>query len=226
MAGEVKMTPSIQQAIEGLYTAFATAKRPSEIALSPVKDPADFAPLLITPLRQLTADQLWQYSFSVFYTVGDVAEFEYFFPRIIELASEPFSLLEIEVVFQKPTMSGWPNEWRKDRRNAFQTYLDAMVASWATTVCDIGGWVCALSFCLPDIERHLEVLMSGSDAANENLVSFHQENSETLSRHRLSNSFWERSAENHARVVAWLERTDVQQRIQYLNEARFGGSDG
>lgn len=218
------MTPEILNAIEGLYTAFAAAKRPSFIDISPVKDPADFAMLLTTPLRELTSDQLWQHSFSLFLTVGNIAEFEYFFPRIIELASLPFSPLEIEVVFKKPAMAGWPIKWRKDRRNAFQAYLDAVVASWATTVCEIGGWICALSFCLSDIDRHLNVLMSGSDAANENLLSFHEENSQTLARHRLSNSFWDRSSDTHARVVAWLERADVQQRIQHLKEAGMGNS--
>lgn len=219
------MTPSIQQAIEDLYTAFAGAKRPSEIALSPVKDPADFATLLTTSLRQLTAEQLWQYSFSLFLTVGDSTEFEYFFPRIIEVASEAFSPLEIEVVFKKPAMAGWPHEWRKDRRKAFQSYLDAMVASWATTVCEIDSWVCSLSHCLPDIDKHLEVLMSGTDAANENLFSLYEANRQTLARHRLSNSFWDRSSDTHARVAAWLEREDVQQRIHYLSEAGLDNSD-
>lgn len=219
------MTSEVLSAIEGLYTAFADAKRPNFIGMSPVKDPADFASLLTTPLRELTSDQLWQYSFSAFYTVGDIEDFEYFFPKIIELASEPYSEFELEVVFQKPAMAGWPNEWRKDRRQAFQAYLDAMVASWATTVCEIGGWVCALSFCLPDIDRHLEVLMSDSDAANENLLSLYEENSLTLARHRLSNSFWVSSSETHARVVAWLERADVQLRVQHLNEAGSGNGN-
>jgi len=219
------MTPAVLTAIEGLYTAFADAKRPSIIDMSPVKDPADFAALTTFPLRQLTAEHLWQYSFSLFLTVGYIAEFEYFFPRIIEVASVPFSPLEIEVVFKKPAMAGWPDEWRKDRRQAFQAYLDAMAASWATTVCEIGGWVCALSFCLPDIDRHLDVLMSGSDAANENLLAFHEANRDSLIKNKLSNSFWDRSSDTHARVVAWLERADVQQRIQHLNEAGLGSSD-
>jgi len=219
------MTPEISQAIEGLYTAFEDARCPSSINMSPVKDPADFAALTTVPLRQLTAEHLRQYSFSLFLTVGYIAEFEYFFPRIIEVASVPFSPLEIEVVFKKPAMAGWPNEWRKDRRQAFQAYLDAMVASWATTVCEIGGWVCSLSFCIPDIDRHLDVLMSGSDAANENLLSFHEENSQTLARHRLSNSFWDRSSDTYARVVAWLEREDVQQSVHHLKEAGLGNSD-
>jgi hypothetical protein len=219
------MTPEILNAIEGLYAAFAAAKRPSFIDMSPVKDPADFATLLTTPLRQLTAEQLWQYSFSVFFTVGDLSDFEYFFPRIIELASSPYQNLQIEVVFKKPSMAGWPNEWRKDRRKAFQAYLDAMIASWTTTVVEIDDWVCALSFCLPDIDKHLDVLMSGSDAANENLLSFYEENGETIARHRLSNSFWDRSSAPHARVVAWLERADVQARIQDLSKARWCNND-
>jgi hypothetical protein len=224
VAGE-GMTPEIHQAIEGLYTAFTDAKRPSAIDMSPVKDPADFAALLGVPLRQLTAEQLWQYSFSLFLTVGNIAEFEYFFPRIIELASVPFPQLEIEVVFKKPAMAGWPNEWRKDRRKSFQTYLEAMIASWASTVCEIDNWVCALAFCRPDIDAHLDVLMSGSDAANENLLAFHEANRESLIKNKLSNSFWDRSSDTHARVVAWLQRTDVQQGIQHLNEAGLGSSD-
>lgn len=212
---------SIHDAIEGLYRAFADAKRPSEIALSPVKDPADFATLLTTPLRQLTAEQLWHYSFSLFYTVGDVTEFEYFFPRIIELASEPESRLQIEVIFQKPSMAGWPKEWRKDRQRAFQAYLDAVVTSWVATVCEIDSWICALSYCLPDIGQCLEVLISGSDAANENLLSFYERNCESLARHRLINSFWDRSSETHTKVVAWLQRPQVQQRIQQLSKAKW-----
>lgn len=219
------MTHEIHQAIEGLYTAFADAKRPSAIDMSPVKDPADFAALLGVPLRQLTAEHLWHYSFSLFLTVGNIAEFEYFFPRIIELASAPFSPLEIEVVFKKPAMAGWPNEWRKDRRKAFQAYLDAMVGSWASTVCEISDWVCALSSCLPDMDTYLDVLMSDSDAANENLLAFHESNRESLIKNKLSNSFWDRSSETHARVVAWLERADVQERIQYLHKAGLGDSD-
>lgn len=219
------MSPGTLKAIEGLYTAFDDAKRPSFINMSPVKDPANFAALLTTPLRQHTAEQLWQYSFSVFFTVGDVSDFEYFFPRIIELASAQYPDLQIEVVFQKPAMAGWPNAWRKDRRKSFQTYLEAMSASWASTVCDINNWVCALSFCLPDIDAHLDVLMSGSDAANENLLAFHESNRESLIKNKLSNSFCDRSSETHARVVAWLERADVQERIQYLHKAGLGDSD-
>lgn len=212
------MTPEIHRAIEGLYTAFDSAKRPSVIDMSPVKDPADFATLLTTPLRELTVDQLWQYSFSLFNTVGDIPDFEYFFPRIIEVASGPYPDLQIEVVFQKPAMAGWPNQWRKNRQEAFQSYLDAMASSWATTVSDIDEWICALSFCLPDIDRHLDLLMSGSDAANENLRAFHEANRESLLKNKLSNSFWARSTETHARIVAWLQQTEVEHRIQLLYE--------
>lgn len=219
------MTPAVLHAIEGLYTAFAAAKRPSFIGMSPVKDPADFASLITTPLRQLTSEQLWQYSFSLFNTVGDATEFEYFFPRIIELATSPYSDLEIEVVFQKPSMAGWPDAWHKDHRKAFQTYLGAIVASWSTVVIDIPSWVCALSFCLPDIDRHLDVLLSGTDAANENLLTFYADNCQTLPKNRLSNSFWDRSSDTQARVVTWLLRPNVQQKVQQLSEAKWNISN-
>ncbi|WP_395746239.1 hypothetical protein [Prosthecobacter sp.] len=220
------MTPEVHRAIEDLYATFAGAKRPASIVMSPVKDPEDFASLLTTPLRELTAEQLWQFSFSLFLTVGDIAEFEYFFPRIIELASEPFSPLQVEVVFQKPVMAGWPDKWRKDRRQAFQAYLEAMVASWASTLCDINVQVCALSCCLPDLDLRLEVLMSGSDAANKNLMDFHEANRESLEKNRLSNAFWDRSTATHARIVTWLQRPEVEHRIQLLYEADLQHPNG
>ncbi|WP_395740679.1 hypothetical protein [Prosthecobacter sp.] len=210
------MTPEVHRAIEGLYAAFAGARRPASIVMSPVKDPEEFASLLTTPLRELTTEQLWQYSFSVFYTVGDATEFDYFLPRILELASEPFSPLQIEVVFQKPAMSGWPNGWSQERRRAFSAYLDAMVASWAVAVCEIDGWVCALSYCLADIDKRLDVLISGTDAANENLRAFHEANRESLLKDKLSNSFWKRETNAHRRIVAWLKRAEVEQRIVML----------
>lgn len=216
----------IQAAIEGLYSAFADAKLPNQIDLSPFKDPADFAVLTRVPLRELTPEQLWQYSFSVFLTVGDISDFEYFFPRIIELATAPavfLSELEICVVFQKPSYAGWPYAWRKDRRKAFQAYLETVTASWASVVWqEIADWICALSFCLDDLDSRLDILLSGTDAANQNLIRFHEANREKLPKHRLANAFWDRSSPMHARIVAWLERPDVQLRIQQLYDAGVG----
>ncbi len=213
----------IHDAIEGLYAAFSDAKRPSHLDMSPVQEPNDFSGLMQTPLHELTAEQLWHYSFSVFLTVGDIPDFEYFFPRIIELATDPSAFLhplEICVVFQKPSYTGWPDAWRKDRRQAFQSYLDAVTASWASVVwLEINDWVCALSFCLDDLDLRLEILLSGTDAANQNLICFYQANHEKLAKHRLANAFWDRSSPAHARVVTWLERADVQQRIQQLYDA-------
>ena len=216
----------IHDAIEGLYAAFSDAKRPSRLDMSPVQEPNDFSGLMQTPLRELTAEQLWHYSFSVFLTVGDISDFEYFFPRIIEIASDISmfgSPLELEVVFQKPSCAGWPDAWRHDRRQAFQTYLEAVVASWASLVWDdIDRWICALSFCLDDINSRLEILVSGADAANQNLISFYEANSQSLTNHhRLGEGFWS-SSPMHDRVASWLERPDVQLRIQQLYDAGVG----
>lgn len=216
----------IQDAIEGLYAAFSDAKRPSCLDMSPVQEPSDFSGLMQTPLRELTTEHLWHYSFSVFLTVGNIPDFEYFFPRIIELATAPYPYLhrlEICVVFKKPSYTGWPDAWRKDRRQAFRAYLDAVTASWNSLVWEeIDNWVCALAFCLDDLDSRLDILLSQTDAANQNLICFFEANHENLSKHRLANAFWDRTSRLHARIVAWLERADVQLRVQQLYNAGVG----
>lgn len=84
---------------------------------------------------------------------------------------------------------------------------------------EIDDWVCALAFCLDDLDPRLDILLTGTDAANQNLIRFHEANREKLPKHRLANAFWDRSSPMHARIVAWLERPDVQLRIQQLYDA-------
>ncbi len=216
------MTDTIRSAIHRLYAAFADAKRPPRIHCSPVKDERDYHAITHIPLGQLTAEQVASYAFSVFYTVGGLEDFEYVFPRLIELATEDFTSLEREVLFKKPTLAGWPN-WRKDRQKAFQDYLDAMVAAFGVRRWpdedELDSWICSLSFCLDDLDARLDVLLSGSEAANHNLILFHQANSEALVKGRLSNSFWERTDDVHSQIVRWFERDDVARRIAELYQA-------
>lgn len=210
------MTDTIRSAIQQVYAAFADAKRPSQIPCSPVKDERDYHAITHVSLRQLTAEQVASYAFSVFYTVGSMEDFEYVFPRLIELATEDFTSLEREVLFKKPNLAGWPN-WRKDRQKAFQDYLDAMVAAFGVRrwpdEAELDSWICSLSFCLDDLDARLDVLLSGSEAANHNLILFHKANSVALFKNRLSNSFWERADDLHSRIVRWFGRDDVVKKL-------------
>lgn len=210
------MTDAIRSAIQQIYAAFADARRPTQIPCSPVKDERDYHAITHVPLRQLTAEQVASYAFSVFYTVGGLEDFAYVFPRLIELATEDFTSLEREVLFKKPNLAGWPN-WRKDRQKSFQDYLDAMVAAFGVRRWpdedELDSWICSLSFCLNDLDTRLDVLLSESEAANHNLILFHQANSVALFKNRLSNSFWERTDDLHSRIVRWFGRDDVVKKL-------------
>jgi hypothetical protein len=208
------MTEAVQTALDDLYRAFGHVRCPSRIEISPVKNEADYLPLVRVPLRELSADQLWNYTYSVFYTVGGTEDFFYLLPRILELASVPFSPFDNEVVFKKVALSGWPGEWRGDCRLAFESYLQAVVASWQEVEMEMNSWVCALSFCLPDLPSHLDSLLSGNASATSNLIRFYEANSEFLLKQRLGNSFWERSEGPYRAVLQWLQREDVNHHIQ------------
>ena len=177
------MTDAVLSAIEQLYTAFADAKRPSFILCSPVKDEREYQAFTYLPLKQINAEHAAGYASSVFYTVGSLEDFEYAFPRLIELATEDFTGIEREVLFKKPVLAGWP-EWRHDRRLAFQAYLDAIIGAFGMHHWpygrDLDSWVCALSFCMPDLDSRLEVLLSGTEAADHNLLLFFEANSKSL----------------------------------------------
>lgn len=208
------MTKAVQAALEGLYEAFADSRCPARIELSPVKDEADFLPLIRVPLRELSAEQLWGYTYSVFYTVGGEEDFFYLLPRILELASVPYSPFDNEVVFKKVVLSGWPGGWGLQRRLAFDSYLHAIVASWQELVIDMDSWVCGLAFCFSDLPSHLDTLLGGGASATSNLIQFYETNSQSLLKQKLRNEFWERSGENYLAVLHWLQRPDVERCIQ------------
>lgn len=186
----------------------------ARIEISPVKDESDYLPLIRVPLRELSADQLWGYTYSVFYTVGGADDFFYFLPRILELSSAPFSPFDNEVVFKKVALSGWPGEWLGKRRLAFESYLQALVASWQEIELDIDSWVCALSFCVSDLPSQLDSLLSGKPAATANLIHFYESNSRYLPTGQLGNAFWEKSEKAYMGVLQWLRREDVSCSIQ------------
>lgn len=212
-----RMTDAQSRAIEDLYLAFADAKRPVELDVSPCKDPHNFKALLELPLRKLSADDLWAYHMSAIWTIGNEADFCYYLPRMLELLVADFAGLDREVIFQKLPRVGWPGDWSERRLQAFQTYVEAVCQTWsAVDVPELNSWVCALSSCLPDMGARLDLLLTDSEAAGRNLLVLYEENSDSLQRGKLSNAYWETSSPGYTQVVAWFSRKDVLDHIQSL----------
>lgn len=72
--------------LEALYREFQRYRPQGSIHHSPLKSHSVVTPLESKALRELTADDLSQYSGSAVWTVGSSNDFKYFFPRIAELA--------------------------------------------------------------------------------------------------------------------------------------------
>ncbi|MDZ4287478.1 MAG: hypothetical protein U0984_05950, partial [Prosthecobacter sp.] len=164
-------------------------------------------------MRELTQEHLSGYAFSVFYTVGDRPDFEYLFPRILELATQDSDFgIDREIVFKRPGLAGWP-AWRNDRRQAFQSYLDAVIASFGdhpwTDESELDSYVCSLGFCVDDLAPRLNVFLRDTPTAAANLILFYEANSRELPKRRLSNAYREKDQPNKEQVIARVEQQAV-----------------
>jgi hypothetical protein len=86
--GPVPSTDPVAAAVDRLYVAFSGVRRPSVIEYCTCCFSADEERALLAPvaLRQLSVDVLHPYAFDVLLTVGDIDDFRYFLPRILEVA--------------------------------------------------------------------------------------------------------------------------------------------
>lgn len=213
------MTDRVQAAINEIYRCFSDARCPASIELSPVKDPEDYRVLIQTPLRELQQSDLFGYAHAVFYTVGGQADFEYLFPRLLELVTEDFCNLPREVVFSKVALAGWIN-WRPDRQLAFRNYCEAVMASFAIERRpddELDSWICALAHGQVPLDIAFKALLSGTDAADGNLIAFYESNSAHLLKHNtLGNPFWNHELKVHQSVVEWLQAESVVTRIETI----------
>ncbi len=82
------MDTALEEAVDGLYSAFARRKRPRAIDYcTHCVDPAAVKRLLASdPLREIPVEALRFYTVDALSTAGSVADFRYFLPRILHIA--------------------------------------------------------------------------------------------------------------------------------------------
>jgi hypothetical protein len=84
--GMVPFDANLREALERVYAAFAPYPAPARLEGAPHKDPAGMLRSLeAAPLRTLSDDQIAPYAGSALLTVGGVADYKHYLPRIIEL---------------------------------------------------------------------------------------------------------------------------------------------
>lgn len=103
--------------------------------------------MLSTYLRKLTPDELSSYSASALLTVGDVADYMHFLPRIIEISvTEDCWWPDVEVT-GRAIRNTDPRSWSRERFKAFDQLLHVQIDSLLSSDdsgAKIDSWICAI----------------------------------------------------------------------------------
>ncbi|MDB5470343.1 MAG: hypothetical protein JWR84_1903 [Caulobacter sp.] len=168
-------------------------------------------------LRDLTERDLDAYAASVFLTVGDVSDFRYFLPRILELAiNDPGFSIGVEVVVGKLALADWM-AWTRRETAAVRRLIDlwfdevamASAIDWDGYDDSLDELLCAIGRTGLDPVVYIERLLP--EDRNFALNVLWELNRATIDRKgRLANAFWNEAPDAHAAVMNRLQAPDIQ----------------
>jgi hypothetical protein len=128
------VSETLTAAVNTLYRTFGRVPKPRVVENCPHCADPGVEPDLLQPvaLRGLTVEDLRTYAGRALTTVGGVADFRYFLPRLLEIASdgEGFSYPDLATVLGKLSYGKWTS-WAQDEQQAVRGYLQAL---WARTL--------------------------------------------------------------------------------------------
>lgn len=176
--------------------------------------------LLTRPLGVLTSDQLAPYASSVFLTVGDVGDYRYFLPRILDLSASDLAWWPSpELAVGALTRAEW-SAWSDVERAAILGFLSAWFDRWAAGLGDgaHGGEVetllCGMARARIDIMPYLvRLLRPENGAALLELFDEHGARDETSSTPQ---GFWDEAREGFRLVTAFLASEAARERLSDL----------
>ena len=77
----------VQRTVAAAYAVFARYGRPQVMDASPARDGQQMLRTLsAAPLRELSSEAVGPYSGSALFTVGSLADYKHFLPRILDIA--------------------------------------------------------------------------------------------------------------------------------------------
>jgi len=207
------LTSQLQAAIEDVYRAFGDIRRPAKVDGCPCCIDKNNVPILLSkPLRALSPDDLSHYAGSVFLTVGDLDDFLYFLPRILEiLATDSGWWPDPEVVSRALHTAGF-HSWPSHRREAVSKYFDAVTTELLEKEgagYEIDSWICAFGRLHVDLTPFLRRIA----AEKSRLKEFYAVNSSDLQNQKLSNGFWDDAPQEHKIVVDWFQSREIRSAI-------------
>ncbi|MEN3942331.1 hypothetical protein WJU23_13615 [Prosthecobacter sp. SYSU 5D2] len=192
-----------------LYEAFADIPRPSEIDACPCcVDSKNLCVLTSLPLRDISADDLGPYAASAFLTVGDVPDYLYFLPRIMECSALNEFWWPVPEVTGRAIANTHPTEWPAPRRVAWHNFLSALIAhllNQADSGSEIDSWLCAMA----RMELDLHPFLTQIEQSPPHVLSFYEANANHLTQLKLANQFWDLPNAGHDQILAWFGSENV-----------------
>jgi hypothetical protein len=224
---------TLSESIDALYVALSDVPKPRKIDACPccIGD-KNICELLTKPLRELSPDDLSSYASSAFLTAGDVPDYLYFLPRILDITvTSDFWWPDPEVT-GRAIRNTEPLSWPPKRLNALQDFLHRVIDSSLEredSGSDIDSWICAIAKMRMDVRPYLSQI----EKSSVHVLAFYEENANRLTQRRLSNSFWEPPNEGYDQVVHWFGTEAVGDIVAgaygvvlYSNSEQVSGGNG
>jgi hypothetical protein len=200
----------LQSSIARLYVAFEAVPRPRHIDGCPCCiGEKNIDKLLESELADISPKDMSPYAASAFLTVGGVADYLYFLPRILDIsATDEFWWPDPEVTARAISSSGI-EQWSTKQLDALADYLESMIATAIERgeYHKIDGWMCAIARMGLSVHPYLAMI----EAAPQAVLGYFDDNATCLPKGRLCNPFWDLPCEEHDVIVNWFHSQEVRQ---------------
>lgn len=205
-------SPQLESAIEQVYAEFHGPKPRAVEGCPCCTDPKEVCRLLSKDLRQLTAHDLSNYASSLFLTMGDERDFNYFLPRLLEIATGEDWWPSPPVLLEKLKLAHWQN-WPERRRAAVKRVIDLWFAECLDADhegADIDDLLCGIAHADLPLDEYLDILSKRP----EDLHAFFDIHAPTyIRRGRLGTAFWKTNTVGELAVLDFFNAPAVQDQI-------------
>ena len=222
------MIASLKKSIEKLYAVFSNACQPTAIYACPCCiSEEEINALLSKSLRDIEPSDLKNYADCAFGTVGDLEDFKYFLPRILEILAHHTDWWNLvvtesgiydyftkpEVLFSKFKILAEWKTWPENEKQAIINFLDAMLDELLhrekVTGWEIDSCICSLAMCVDDVIPYFQKLIEPQHKLK--LREFYSIHRESLEETKPLDFWWDEIEDNQQEIIIkWLLSENVK----------------
>ena len=207
-------SPQLQHAIEQVYAEFRAAKPRTIEGCPRGTDAKEVCRLLSKDLRALTSKDLSHYGASLFLTMGDEADFQYFLPRLLDIATTEDWWPSPPVLLEKLKLAHWQS-WPEHRRavvkRVIDVWYDECLDADRVGGSDIDDLLCGIARADLPLDEYLDALSKHP----EDLQAFFDLHAHAFfKRGRLGTAFWKDNTVGELAVLDFLDAPAVREQLE------------